>query len=167
VQGLLFVSIVTSRDLLSSQANYEQNNREAKQSILLVNRGQVTSILENRGFAKTFDELGIGVLVGGKTANSSQFQYKIDLKSRDLAIIGAKPKDSDRRGMNGAVLRSKDKKGILAIGRIICQSNTLGADGTAAINLPIVDATGKLSCAPNWKVLEEYNNNEESTDREQ
>ena len=143
-----------------------KQDREVKQNIAMVNRLQISRIISERDgiFAKTFDELAIGVLHGDSTADSPAFQYKINTQSKDLAIIGAKPIDKEKNGFNGAVLSYKNKKGFSATKSIMCQSAVAGVDGTEQTNLPVVNAMGKLSCASNWKILEENNRGQSDLD---
>jgi Type IV pilin-like G and H, putative len=130
----------------------------------LFNRTQGHFILENGVFAKTFNELAIGTLQGGIIDSSKIFQYKLDIPSKDLAIIGAKHLDEESNGFNGAVLRYKNKKGFFALRSIMCESTVMGADGTNPKNSPIVNTSGKLICAAGWKVLRE--DNEEPSEQE-
>jgi hypothetical protein len=141
-----------------------KKEREVKQNIVMVNALQFATINDRGVFAKTFDELATGTLRGGNTTSSQVFEYKLDIQSQDLAIIGAKPLDKEKHGLNGAVLRYKNRRGFLSNRSIICESAIEGADGTERINLPVINNLGKLSCAPNWKVLEE--NNSEPSDGE-
>jgi Type IV pilin-like G and H, putative len=143
---------------------YRKKNFEVIQNFTLVNRTQGNSILENGVFAKTFNELAIGTLQGENVDSSKIFQYKLDILSKDLAIIGAKSLDGEKNGFNGAVLRYKNRKGFFAVRSIICESAVMGADGTNTKNSPIVSTSGKLICAAGWKVLRE--DNEEPSDRE-
>ncbi len=106
----------------------------------------------------------MGTLIGGDTVSSSMFQYKIDIQSNDLAIVGAKPIDSEKNGFNGAVLIYKNKIGFFETSTIVCKSAVVGADGTARINLPVVNTSGRLGGASNWKVVEVSNN--ERSDRD-
>jgi hypothetical protein len=74
----------------------------------------------------------------------------MDVRSEDLAIIGAKPLESEMYGFNGAVLRFKNAKGAIATVSIICRSPDPGADGTNFAHAPVADAAGKLRCANGW-----------------
>ncbi len=137
-------------------------NSEIMQNIGDVNQRQGAYILENGVFAKTFDKLATGFIYGG-SIDSSQ-TYELDIQSQDFAIIRAKTINKEKHGFNGAVLRYKNKKGFFGIKSIICESTIVGADGTNLKNLPAVNASEKLICAPEWEVLQE--NNKEPSDRE-
>ncbi len=123
-----------------------------KYHIALLNRVQILSIAENGKFARNFDELEkTGGLEVNTTATSRGIEYKLDIRSKDLAIIGTKPLDLELYGFNGAVLRFKNAKGSIYMTSIICRSQATGADGTDLAQVPIADAaTGKLRCAAGW-----------------
>jgi hypothetical protein len=83
-------------------------------------------------------------------ANAREAESKIDIRSEDLAIIGAKPIDREMYGFNGAVLRFKNAKGVIVTVSIVCRSQNPGADGTDPSSAPVADGAGKLQCAAGW-----------------
>jgi type II secretory pathway pseudopilin PulG len=139
-----------------------KKDTEVKQNIGLINRVQDSYLLENGVFANTFDELATGIFQGRNIAKSPNFLYELDIKSKDLATISAKPIDENNHGYNGAVLRYKNKKGFLATKSIVCESVGTGVNGANSDNSPAVNTLGNLTCAPNWKILYENNNREPS-----
>ncbi|PSB55352.1 type IV pilin-like G/H family protein [Chamaesiphon polymorphus] len=120
-------------------------------NISTANKLQTVSALINNKFATTFDELAMNNLRGGNTANSKKIVYKLDVRSQDLAIIGAKPLNRKLYGYNGAVLRFKTDRGLDGTVSILCRSQDPGADGTYFAHAPVADAAGKLRCATGWK----------------
>jgi Type IV pilin-like G and H, putative len=148
----IFLGIMFVGNLLSTPAknSHHQEISEAEQNIHIANKLQSIFIMENSKFATTFDELAIGVPMGGVTATTSNFEYKLEIRSQDLAIIGAKPLDREMSGFNGAVLRSKNAKGAVVTFSIICRSQIPGADGTNSARAPIADTAGQLRCADGW-----------------
>ena len=149
-------------NLFSDVARHSQSKIDkSKQNILMINRVQASNImLKDGAFARTFNELAIGVLAGESTANSQDFKYKIDIRSKDLATVGAESLDRERKGLSGAVLRYKNLKGSFVTSSIVCKSEATGADGTDPLNAPITDVSGKLRCASGWTV-EEADQNEQ------
>ncbi len=151
-----FFGYIIINNLLSDVAPRQNKTDKLKQNILMINQVQESNIILSNGtFMKTFDELAIGVIAGGSTANSQDFQYKIDVRSKDLATVGAKSLDREGQGLSGAVLRYKNLKGSLVTSSIVCKSEATGADGTDPSNAPIADVSGKLRCAPSWTVIKE------------
>jgi Type IV pilin-like G and H, putative len=161
IAGLIFIfsGLLLINNLLpihDSDAHHKEMS-EAEQNILLANKTQSVFVLENGRFATTFDELAIGVPTGGSKAATTNLEYKLDIRSKDLAIIGTKPiagvpypmENREGYAFNGATLRFKNGKGSTATVWIMCRSQTSGADGTDSAQAPIVDA-GKLRCADGW-----------------
>ena len=144
--GFIFVV-----DLIYTPDRDIKKNNEPEPNVRLVNRSQNAFIKDHGKFAKTFDELELGSLIGASNTTTQYFWYKLDIRSKDLAIIGAKPLDREMYGFNGAVLRSKNGKGVISIASIVCRSQSPGSDGTNPDRAPITDATtGKLRCAAGW-----------------
>jgi Type IV pilin-like G and H, putative len=146
---LVLVVLLTPICLILAFDRDTKPRSRVKQIMATANRGQSAFISEYGKFATNFDELAIGDLVDKNTNTSEKFEYKIDVSSKDLAIIGAKPIDRELYGFNGAVLRSKNK-GVIETVSIVCHSQAPGADGTDPVNTPIADPAGKLRCANGW-----------------
>jgi hypothetical protein len=166
IGGLVFTffGIMFIGNLLSTPARNVRHKQisEAEQNVHIVNKVQSIFILENDRFATTFDELAIGVPVGGSHATTSNVEYKLDVRSKDLVIIGTKPivgvgypvENREGYAFNGATLRFKNGKGLMATVSIVCRSQTSSADGTDSSQAPIADAASKLRCAAGWdKIL--------------
>lgn len=127
-----------------------------KQNMIIINRLQKDNIQSKDGrFAKTFDELATGAIVGGDTSISKKIQYKINVKSNDLAIAEAKSLDKDEHSLVGVVAKHKKLKGLFVYSSILCKSDALGVDGTDPVNAPIIYGSGKLLCAPGWTIVNE------------
>jgi Type IV pilin-like G and H, putative len=122
---------------------------QVRRNIAIINRVQAAFIEDSSRFAKTFDKLAIATIRGGSTATSENFQYKLDIRSNGLAIVGAKPLDRELYGFNGAILRSKNANGVVTAVSIICRSQSPGVDGTDPAQTPIADTTG-MRCADGW-----------------
>jgi Type IV pilin-like G and H, putative len=162
IGGIIFLlfGFIFIGNLLSTPDS-DSHHKEIPEALMnthLVNTAQSMSVLENGRFATTFDELAIGVPTGGSKAATTNLEYKLDIRSKDLAIIGTKqiagvPYPIENRegyAFNGATLRLKNGKGSIATVSITCRSQTLGADGTDSAQAPIVEAPGKLRCADGW-----------------
>jgi hypothetical protein len=122
-------------------------------TILLVNRAQNNLATEQKKpFAKTFDELAIDSLKGSNSYTSKEFHYIIDVRSPDVAVVGAKPLDRWQHGYNGATIKSKQGETAMVTSSIICKSKFAGADGTNLTHAPIAVDGGKLlRCASGWQ----------------
>jgi Type IV pilin-like G and H, putative len=129
-----------------------------KYHIALLNRVQILSIAENGRFARSFDELEkIGGLEVNTTATSRGFEYKLNIRSKDLAIIGAKP-SQEAYGFSGATFRSTNAKGLVTTSSVVCKSKNTGTDGTDLANAPIPNSAGKLICPIGWTIVDKTHN---------
>jgi Type IV pilin-like G and H, putative len=139
-----------------STAQKSSEERKVKYNIVAVNRFQsFMTLRKNSSFAKTFDEIAGDKTLGWNMSNPKSFEYKLDVRSKDLAIIGAKPSGQNLHSHNGATLKYKNIKGLFATKSIVCKSEAAGADGTDPINAPVADSSDKLRCAPGWIVVDE------------
>jgi hypothetical protein len=126
-----------------------------KYHIALLNRVQILSIAEKGKFARTFDELEkTGGLEVGETATLRGFEYKLNIRSKDVAIIGTKP-SQEAYGFSGATFRSTNAKGLVTTSSIVCKSKNTGTDGTDPANAPIPNSAGKLICPIGWTIVDE------------
>jgi Type IV pilin-like G and H, putative len=125
---------------------------KAEANIGHVIRAQRRHVSGNGAFGKTFDEIFTNKLkIGADTRNS--YQYIVILPSQDIAAVVANPFSKDMHSYNGATWKYKNTKGVYAFEIITCKSKSLGADGTEPSSLPLVNASRKLSCAPDWTTV--------------
>jgi Type IV pilin-like G and H, putative len=151
VPFLLALSLIPISSVVYANPSIGHKNSQVVMNISTANKLQTVSTLENNKFATTFDQLAMANFTGGRTTTSKKFAYKIDIRSQNLAIIGAKPLNRKLYGYNGAVLRFKTDRGLVGTVSIVCQSQTLGGDGTDPNRAPIVETELKLRCADGWK----------------
>lgn len=127
-----------------------------KQNMIIINRLQKDNIQFKDGrFARTFDELAMGTILGGNTSIFRKIQYKIIVKSNNLTTTEAKSLDKDEYSLVGVVAKHKNSKGLFVYSSILCKSDALGVEGTDPVNTPIIDGSGKLGCAPGWAIVNE------------
>jgi Type IV pilin-like G and H, putative len=124
----------------------------AEANIGNVVRLQSGYVLRNKTFAKTFDEILMDDLTESRNTEGG-YQYKMAVVSKDLALVGAKPLIREVRGYNGATWKYKNAKGLTVAAIIICKSRKFDVDGTEPSSLPLVNASRKLSCAPDWTTV--------------
>ncbi len=155
----LFVLQQTYVFLFDDSADQKSSEeRKVENNIVAINKIQGIITLTSRKnslFAKTLDEITYDKTFGWHMSITRIFEYKVDIQSKDLAVIGAKPINQDFHGYNGATLRYKNVKGLIATKSIVCRSKATGADGTDPLNAPVTDSFGKLRCAPSWTVVHE------------
>lgn len=147
---LLAISLISISSIVDAKPSIERQPSQAIANISTANKLQTVSAVVNNKFATTFDELAMKNLKGGSTAISKNFAYKLDIRDRDLAIIGAKPLHRKLYGYNGAVLRFKTDTGLDGTVSILCRSPAPGADGTDPNRAPIIETALKLRCAAGW-----------------
>ena len=158
--SFLMVSLFVANDIFfPSPELLKAKQPKIKRNITMAIKIQALSMGETDKFIKTFDELAIDdKLVGDDTASLEDVRYKIQSESKDLFTIGAKPLDVKLHSYTGAVLRYKGDRVLAMTKSILCESDAVGADGTDTANLPIVNRSGKLQCAPSWTSIYEINN---------
>jgi hypothetical protein len=148
---LLAISLIPISSIVSAKPSIGNQPSQVIINISTANKLQTVSAVTNNKFATTFDELALENLTGGSTTTSKNFAYKLDIRSPDLAMIGAKPLNRKLYGYNGAVLRFKTDRGLEGTVSIVCRSQNPGGDGTDPNRAPIIETELKLRCAAGWK----------------
>lgn len=122
VSALLLGTLSSTSATVNAQTSNQVNKAleaEAKNNIGATNRAQQAHYLENGKFARTFQQLGIGI-----RSETTNYYYRVIPQGNQTqkVMVSAQAKRSGLRSYTGAVFLVKERDELVTVGAV-CETN--------------------------------------------